>query len=258
MAVLVSSPFAPASTRLMYIMEDIHLKGGMRCVANAVARDAILLGARTVGMLVWCIEEKKLFQLADDRTTWNVAALGGGGADIAFTNSFTEAVDQEGRRVIGLQNYNKIPKSPGAGYMLQSGPNQTLMWVDSRGNADRGTRQTAVFETPDYLAPGEHLDFNLEMSRTSMLIMVQLNSVDIEVSCYDKKERTDANPYVFRSSANLLVDDGTSIQDGQLVKVRRYGFVANTDNSAFQYWRIKNIGDTPAKPKLTVTFLVLQ
>lgn len=258
MAVALRSFLVPASASIPFLMEDRYLKGGMRCLANVAARDAVLRGARTSGMLVWCIAEKAMYQLAPDLNTWEPAQMGGGGEQYIFDAPFTEARDAQGNVIIGINSSNRIPRSPGSGYILQSGPNQTLMWVDGRGNADRGTRQQASYEAADYIAPGDSIDFNLEMSRTSLMIEVELNAVDIEIQCHTTQARDDANPYIFRSSANLLKDDGTSIQDGELVKLRRFSFAVNMDNTVFQYWTMKNIGDAPAKPKLSVTFLVLQ
>ncbi len=259
MPVSMISFLTPVSPSLPYLVEDIYLRGGMRVVADLVARDKIHPGARKPGMLVWVTAESKLYQLKADNRTWEVASLGGGGSDdLRFVAPFTEAVDADGKRVIGINSGNRIPQSPGAGYALQSGPNQTLIWVDAKQNADRGTRVISTYETPQPLAPGQTINFVLEMSRTAMMVDVTLNAVDIEIQCHSRKERNDANPYIFRSAANLLSDDGTHIEDGKLVKDRRYAFVANVDNSPNQYWTIKNIGDLPAKPKLTVTYLVLQ
>lgn len=258
MAVTLRSFLVPASASIPFLMEDRYLKGGMRCLANVEARDAILRGARSAGMLVWCIAEKTMYQLADDLTAWEKASLGGGSSNYIFSAPFIEAEDADGNRVVSLNQSNRIPRSPGPGYVLQSGPNQTLTWVDGRGNADRGTRQLAEYTAPDYLAPGASINFQLEMSRTSMMIGVTLNAVDVEIQCHTTAARDDTNPYVFRSSANLMQDDGTTIQDGELVKGRRFSFVANMDDTVYQYWTMKNIGDAPAQPKLSVIFLVLQ
>lgn len=260
MPVQVNSYLLPASASLPYLVEDIYVRGGMRVVADIAARDKIHVMARKTGMLVWCTSEQKMFQLAPGNKTWEEANLGGGGgsADLRFVAPFTEAVDEDGKRVIGLNAGNRIPQSPGPGYALQSGPNQTLAWVDGKQNADRGTRQLATFEAPDFMAPAETINFDLEMSRTNMLIEVTLNAVDIEVQCHSTKERNDVNPYIFRSAANLLSDDGTKIEDGKLKKDRRFAFVANMDNTVKQYWTIKNLGSLPAKPKLSVIYLVLQ
>lgn len=258
MPVQMNSYLLPVSANLPYLLEDVYLRGGMRVVADVAARDKIAALARKPGMLVWCTAEQKMFQLGSDKK-WEEANLGGGGSDdLRFVAPFTEAIDAEGKRVIGLNAGNRIPQSPGAGYVLQSGPNQTLAWVDGKGNADRGTRQLATFEPEEFLAPGQTVTFELEMSRTSMMISVELNAVDIEIQCHARKERTDANPYIFRSAANLLSDDGTRIEDGKLIKQRRYAFVANMDNTPNQYWTMKNLSSLPAKPKLSIVYLVLQ
>ncbi|WOL24389.1 hypothetical protein fHeYen902_043c [Yersinia phage fHe-Yen9-02] len=257
MAVIMNSFLQPATTSLPFLLEDKYIRGGMRCVADDVARDAIPRGARLEGMLVWCTSPGKLYQVAADLTTWKEASLGGGGR-YTFENPLVSATNAEGITVVTLGASNRIPESPGAGYSLISGPNNTLIWVDLSGSADKGTRITKEYEALSYLNPGMDLQFDLEMARTSMLLEVTLNAYDIQIECHTSAERNDKNPYRFRSSTNFMSDEGVTEEDDKFVKHRRYAFVSNTDGTRYQYWVIRNIGVTAAKPKLTVTYLVME
>lgn len=65
MPLFPTSFFLPSSPALPFLMEDVYLKGGYRCVADEAARDAISVAARKPGMRVYVI---------NNGTTWTVAA----------------------------------------------------------------------------------------------------------------------------------------------------------------------------------------
>ncbi|AQT28631.1 hypothetical protein YOLOSWAG_151 [Erwinia phage vB_EamM_Yoloswag] len=257
MPVTMNSFLVPVSTALPFLIEDKYVRGGMRCLAAIADRDAIVAGSKKAGMLVYVTETQKIYQLATDLATWEEAKLGGG-AEYEFQSPLVSAVDADGKVIVGLNANNSIPGSPGAGYTLVSGPNQTLLWIDFSANANQGVRYTKEYEMSDYLTPGQSFNFELQMARTNMLLEVTLNAFDIELTCHTTNERNDRNPYLFRSSTNFLSDEGVREEDGEFVKGRRYSFISNTDGSQLQYWSFKNIGTAPAKPKLTVTYLVME
>lgn len=62
-----------------YLLEDIYLKGGLQLRANAADRDSINTLNRKEGMLVMTLDDKKLWMLNPDLTTWVDAPMGGGG-----------------------------------------------------------------------------------------------------------------------------------------------------------------------------------
>lgn len=256
MPVTMNSFLTPASAALPFLLEDKYLRGGMRCYATLAERDAMAAGTKKAGMLVYVSENTTMYQLLEDKTTWGKANLGG--KNYKFQSPLVSAEDADGNIVVGLNSNNSIPNSPGAGYTLVSGPNNTYVWLDLTGNAEKGARLTKEYELQDYLAPGAQFDFELEMSKTCMLLDVTLNAFDIELSCHTSNDRDDVNPYLFRSSSNFLSDVGVREEDGQFVKGRRYAFVSNSDSSRLQFWRFKNIGTASAKPKLTITYLVME
>lgn len=261
MPVNMTSFLVPASTALPYLLEDKYLRGGMRCLPTLADRDAMSVGNKKPGMLCYVTETKKMYQLGTDNVTWEEAKFGG--SNYRFDAPFVTAVDETGLTVVGIDPNKQVPEPEYAGMTLISGANGTMMWVDMSGNENQGVRKTVEYEAGAYITPGQQLDFDLTMNKSCMLIRVETNAFDIELSAFESSDRSDRNPYLFRSTANFLVDDGVFYDedaDGNpvLKKLRRYSFLANRDNTNVVSWRMKNIGTSPAKPKLTVTYLVLE
>ncbi len=261
MPVNMTSFLLPASTALPYLLEDKYLRGGMRCLATIADRDALHVGVKKPGMLCYVTETEKIYQLGKDNTTWKEANLGG--SNYKFESPFVTAVDSTGITVVGIDPSKQVPEPDQAGLTLMSGPNGVMMWVDMNGNANMGVRKIIEYESQDYLRPGQAIDFTLPMTRTLMLLRVELNAFDIEVSAFESDLRDDRNPYLFRSANNFMVDDGVFYDEDAngnpiLRKLRRFSFLSNKDNLPTIAWRMKNIGTSPAKPKLTITYLVLE
>lgn len=261
MPVNMTSFLLPASAALPYLLEDIYLRGGMRCVATLAIRDAMSVGNKKPGMLCYVTETKKMYQLGVDNITWEEAKFGG--SEYKFEAPFVTAVDETGLTVVGLDPSKQVPEPPYAGMTLVSGANGAMFWADLSGSENMGVRKTVEYEAPNYITPGMQVDFDLAMNRTIMLLSVTLNAFDIELSAFESSDRTDRNPYLFRSTANFLTDDGVfydvdADNNPIMRKLRRYSFLSNKDNTSSISWRMKNIGTSPAKPKLTVTYLVLE
>lgn len=261
MPVNMTSFLLPASAALPYLLEDIYLRGGMRCVATLAVRDAMSVGNKKPGMLCYVTETKKMYQLGTDNITWEEAKFGG--SEYKFEAPFVTAVDETGLTVVGLDPSKQVPEPPYAGMTLVSGANGVMFWADLNGSENMGVRKTVEYEAPNYITPGMQVDFDLSMNRTVMLLSVTLNAFDIELSAFESADRTDRNPYLFRSTANFLTDDGVfydvdADNNPIMRKLRRYSFLSNKDNTPAISWRMKNIGTSPAKPKLTVTYLVLE
>lgn len=261
MPVYMTSFLLPASAALPYLLEDVYLRGGMRCLATLALRDAMSVGNKKPGMLCYVTETKKMYQLGADNVTWEEAKFGG--SEYKFEPPFVTAVDETGLTVVGLDPSKQVPEPEYAGMTLVSGANGTMFWADLSGNESAGVRKTVEYESPAYITPGQHVDFDLQMNRTVMLLSVKLNAFDVELSAFPTAQRDDRNPYLFRSTANFLEDDGVfSDVDSEgnpvIRKLRRYSFLSNKDNSPTISWRMKNIGTSPSKPKLTVTYLVME
>ncbi len=262
MPVMMTSFLLPASAALPYLLEDKYLRGGMRCLPTLAERDAMSVGNKKPGMLCYVTETKKMYQLGADNVTWEEAKFGGG-ANYKFQAPFVTATDESGITVVGLDPSKQVPEPEYAGMTLVSGANGAMFWADLNGSENMGVRKTVEYESPGYITPGGTVDFDLQMNRSVMLLRVELNAFDIELSAFESSDRLDRNPYLFRSTANFLVDDGV-FQDvdeennPRTQKLRRYSFLSNRDNTPTVSWRMKNIGTSPAKPKLTVTYLVLE
>lgn len=256
MPIVMNSFLTPVSSALPYLLDDTLVRGGLRCLATLDARDAIAKGSRKVGMLVYVSENSKMYQMGADLTTWLEANLGG--KSYKFNTPFVTAEDSSGQIVVDIDSAALLPPSNAAGKTLQSGPNNTVVWVDASPGADRGVRITTEYQASASIAPGKTLDVDLDMAKTCLLIHVTLDSIDVALSCYSTEAREDRNPYLFRSSTNFLSDDGVRTEDGTLYKDRRYSIIANDSGDTKQFWRFTNLGTTPVTPKLTLTYLVLE
>ena len=262
MAVVMSSFLVPISPALPFLVEDLMVRGGFRCLNTIEERDKLHPMAKKPGMLVWCATPGQLYQLEPDRATWKEADFGGGGGgeplDVEFESPIVTSVNEEGKTIVGMMSHNKIPQAEGPGMMLISGPNNTLMWMDAAGGANQGQRVVVEHEAPGYLNQSEQYQFSLELSKTILLISVKLNAFDVKLEGFAEADYSDANPYTFVSSANLLEDNGIMDEDGVYEKRRRYSIMSNPLGRNTHYFRMQNVGPTPSMPKLSLTYLVLE
>ena len=259
MPVMMTSFIIPASAALPYLVEDKYVKGGLRFIDTIVNRDAIHSFARKEGMLVYVQEDKTYYQLEADMVTWKGASLGGSKAvAYKFEDPLIASTDTDGSILVKLNSSNRIPASPGAGFVLTSGDKQSLAWQDMFGNQDRGVRGTVEFEASEFLMPGSSVDFSVAMASTVMLIKCELNAYDIELTGWIDDTRTDLNPYKFISTPTMLVDQGITVDDGKQVLHRRFALLTSANSNPLQYFRMVNLGVQPCKPKVTFTYLVLE
>jgi len=78
MPITVISNIIPANNLTFPIIEDIHLKGGLRVVADITERDIIDINARKGGMYVFTVDTGLMWVLGSDLSTWTqVVATGG-------------------------------------------------------------------------------------------------------------------------------------------------------------------------------------
>ena len=259
MPVMMTSFIVPASAALPYLLEDKYIKGGLRFIDTLANRDAIHSFARREGMLVYVQEDKTYYQLDADMVTWKGASLGGSKAiAYKFDDPLIATTEADGSITVKLSASNKIPASPGAGYVLSSGDKQTLAWLDMFGNQDRGVRGTVDFEASDFIMPGFTVDFSVAMAATVMLVKCELSAYDVELTGWSDDTRTDLNPYKFVSTPTMMSDQGITLEDGKQVLHRRFALLANANSNPIQYFRMVNLGAKPCKPKVTFTYLVLE
>jgi hypothetical protein len=80
MAIQVASFIVPKNNNTWYVLEDKYLKGGLRVVANVTERNNIDSLSRKAAMLVITQDDKKVWQLNADLSTWTEFKVGGGSA----------------------------------------------------------------------------------------------------------------------------------------------------------------------------------
>tara|TARA_B100000700_G_scaffold88627_1_gene99946 strand:- start:62054 stop:62575 length:522 start_codon:yes stop_codon:yes gene_type:complete len=96
MAIPISSYLSKASAAIPFLLKDTDLRGGFRCVADATARDAIHVGAKTHGMLVFVIADATYWRWNNDTAawdSWDVTGLVSLGAGIKRDTNSALAVD---------------------------------------------------------------------------------------------------------------------------------------------------------------------
>lgn len=263
MPVIMNSFLLPVSPSIPFLLEDTYVKGGFRVVDTADALTKIVGFAKKVGMLAYVIADDKYYKLLADKVTWEEFKLNqevpefdlGTALGAELPIMITKA---DSKYIVGLHNSQLIPTPPGAGYQLFSGANNTLLWVDLSGTESKGIRVKSEYEAVSYMQPGESHDFSIPAHATLMLIDVTLNAADVDLKLFESIARTDANPYHFVSTADMLSDKGIQVVEGKNVKYRRYSFLATSDGSKRIYGTFTNIGTAQCLPKLSITYLVME
>lgn len=254
MPVMLTSFLLPSNTALPFLLQDIHLKGGLRCVKTVAERDAIKTAAKSAGMMVWVSDDKQMYQLEDDLATWGDAKMGN---NLVFADHFTVTQNDQNEQVVSLKDSQLIPATDTPGLVLTSGANGTLSWANFGGAPGAGARLNAEFSAEDFIQPGVNVNFTLDLAQTCMVVELALNAFDIEVQFHTTEDRNDRNPYVFRSTVDYLEDDGVTIEDETIVKHRRYGFLSVPEGKT-HYGVLRNLGSSAAQPKVSVTYLVME
>lgn len=260
MPVMMNSFLLPISPALPFLLEDKLIKGGMQCLENASEMNNMHVAKRKVGMLVSISSEGgKTYKLQADKKTWEEANFGGGsGADLVFEAPITTVLSPTGQTVIGLSQGQRIPEPPGAGYVLASGGGDTLLWIDMFGDANVGVRRTFKYTCGTFLKPGDTHDFLLQSSNTILLVLVKMNVFDVKLEGFSMEDRSDRNPYTFISGLDAQTDEGVFF-DGEVQRnLRRYSVLATPVPDGRHYMRFSNVGTSPCKPTLDMTYLILE
>lgn len=271
MPISMSAFLLPSNTAVPFLVEDIYVKGGFQVKSTFAELAKIHPFAKKVGMLAYVIADDKIYKLQPDKTNWEEFKMGMSEEDVKKLIEGMDTGDKIGaelpilltpvdkKQIISLHNSQKIPPSPGAGYTLMSGPNGTLMWIDTSGQDNAGKRSTVEYEAPTYLQPSQTHDFSIKASRSVLLIDVILNAVDIDFQIFSTGAYDDENPYRFVSGVDVMSDQGITVQDGKKVKHRRYAFFVNRTPASDQlHCRFTNVGAAASQPKVTINYLVLE
>lgn len=267
MPVMMTSFLLPQSPALPYLLEDTYIKGGLRVAPDFESLGKILPAARKIGMLAYCLAEKKFYQMGEDRINWAEWKVGVTSEEIEAAFDLTKFLEVQSpivmtksgdKQILSLAQGQVIPPAPGAGYTLVSGANNSFIWVDLSGTNDRGVRSEAEYEAATFLPPGATEDFSITSCASAMLIDVILNMPDMKFQIFPDEQRLDQNPYTFISSPDMMQDVGITIQEDKKTYHRRYALVAHQTKAARFVCRFTNVGDVPSRPKVSLVYLALE
>lgn len=96
MPIPISSHLSKASGAIPFLFKDEDMRGGFRCVTDAAARDAIHVGAKVHGMVVFVIADASYWMWDNDQAawvSWDVTKLVSVGAGIKRDTNQALAVD---------------------------------------------------------------------------------------------------------------------------------------------------------------------
>lgn len=253
-----SSPGVP------FLVSDTDLRGGYRVVADHAARDGLHTASRVPGMLVLTQNDGVIWQLLQgntDWTEWNAPSGGGGGSGSDFITSVVSPLEVDVSGSLSVAENRVLPAIGSAGQIPVRQSNGSVLWESFSAGGSVGTRATLTKSDFVPLPATTDVNFTLSMSRTCMLMRVEVNAPDLLVQCFGTPSRDEENPYTFKSATGRLFDTGVSVlPDDSLQYNRRYAFVANQEapTTGDMYWSITNQGGVSVTPVLTVTYLVLE
>lgn len=130
MPITVISNIVPANNLKFPIIEDIHLKGGLRVVANSTERDNIDSAARKVGMYVVTVSDGLIWSLDSNLTSWTMVT--GSGSSLTI---FERATITHTTNFIGSGAYEDFVLPTGKSAVLIkitiSGPSRVIVHSSS-------------------------------------------------------------------------------------------------------------------------------
>ncbi|MNQ66660.1 hypothetical protein D3C85_811550 [compost metagenome] len=109
--------------------------------------------------------------------------------------------------------------------------------------------------------PGISQVANIDLTSASMMILsLQVDQPDILVELHQTDSYTDTNPYAFRSSEFMLVDDGTTVSEvGDISRQRRFAFyIAAVKEAPKMFIKMTNEGLETVDVQLQMTVLPME
>lgn len=280
-----------------FILEDIYIKGGLRCLPSLAVRDALPISSVKAGMLVYTPENGGNF--------WRVKNLDGNTVTWSRLN-ISDAVNQdpdpdnpsdpvpilgaidpifitpEPDNEIMIDPLRILPPTKDAQGIAIAFENQIVSldsnlipyWKDLAAAGMSGVRihwqitcpVLDVYNSPVY-------EFQQDMGRLVIVLHMEVDVPDVRVRCYGTSARDEVNPYHFISTAFILHDDGvTELPDGTYDNKRKYTILCNKDDptSPALYWEVIYLGNTDAsrdangaviqfrQPTLKFTYVVIE
>lgn len=83
MAIELATFLKPKGANTYFLLEDKFIRGGLHSCVNAADRDAINALNRVAGMVAVTQDDKKIWMLDANKTSWSEVILGGGGGGSA-------------------------------------------------------------------------------------------------------------------------------------------------------------------------------
>lgn len=257
MPVSVTTFFLPANAGVPFILEDLHLRGGFKVYNTVAERDASHPFSRKPGMLCYTADEDTYFKLQPDRITWEEFKLGGedGGLD---ASAIKEPLYITEDNKLAIRAEALLPKITSAGQVLTTTNQNTVEWKDQQVSI--GQRDTKSFESPASVLSGETIEFELDLSKSVLLVTTTLSSPGLLLEGFSTNMRNDPNPYTFQSTVDYLSDEGIKVEGEDEVFVRRYSFMVNEEepSKSTHYFRLTNKGELPVTPKVDITYVTLE
>lgn len=253
MPVYFESFMLPAFSQLPFLLEDKYLRGGFQSLNTLADRDGMHVARKKAGMLVYIKETSSYYQLSDDLSEWQDAALGGGIGDVVSPLR----VNNDG--ALEIDPSRILPEGGDPGQVVVKQLDGTNSWQDALGGP--GIRGVASHQSTVQLNTGDEYQFELDMAKTVMLLKVTLNVPGVEIKGYTTANRDDQNPFTFISHEDFMTDEGVFIIDQNNKEFkRRFSFMANLETPAAvkHYFTFTNKGSTPVTPEVTIEYLALQ
>jgi hypothetical protein len=86
MPILLSSSILPQSPTIPFLVQDIHLRGGYRCVNDDAERDSVPLAARKEGMRVFVASTDTSWTVGSDKSVWVEVPDGSARTAVSYTS----------------------------------------------------------------------------------------------------------------------------------------------------------------------------
>lgn len=263
MAVVVDDYMVPGSEWIPYLLEDTNIKGGYRVFKTVADRDAYMQHAKDIawfeeydsrkhGMLCFCMDTDTIYKLEADKETWVELELGGG------TEFTIDSPLQFIGSLLRIDPAYLIPNGGNPGDVLTRTLAGTTMWQQLP--LTQGIRASVEYTPIAAVGPGVQHHFDLELPPTIMILELEINTPDMKLEGWTGVNRDDANPYTFISSDTYLIDEGIKEQNGEIMKFRRFSFMANLEEplTSRQYFTLTNLSPVDATPTIRITYLALQ
>jgi hypothetical protein len=261
----VPAPSHPYDTTLYppFVLEDIYIRGGMRCLPSVAVRDKIPIISCVVGMIAFTPEDGgkywKVQSIVGTTVTWvelDLAPGSGGGNGGLEILGAVDPISINLDKKIEIDPLRILPKTKDAAGIPIAFEGQVVSldsalipyWRTLTGLAGIRLNYTITCPVLDaYSSPV--YTFEYDMGRLIIMMLMAVDVPDVRIRCYGTSARDEMNPYHFISTAYLMQDDGvTELPDGTYDNKRKYTILCNKDDPTVPtlYWEVTYLANTDA------------